>query len=83
MTNLQNQKWRKKINSHVHVILISHVYVSVIISVSNGWKSRFGENIKFGDITDMFNKWRSRSPIVVLLTVLQNSKENIYVGVLY
>ena len=35
------------------------------MSVSNGWKSHFGENTKFGDITDMFNKYRSRSPKVV------------------
>ena len=47
---------KKENKSHVHVILISHVYVSIIMSVSNGWKSHFGENIKFDDITDMFNK---------------------------
>ena len=35
------------------------------MSVTNGWKSHFGENTKFGDTTDMFNKYRSRSPTVV------------------
>ena len=35
------------------------------MSASNGWKSHFGENAKFGDITNMFNKYKSRSPKVV------------------
>ena len=35
------------------------------MSVSNGWKSHFGENTKFGENTDMFNKYRSRIPKVV------------------
>ena len=34
-------KWRKITNSHIHVILISHVYISKFMSVSNGWKSQF------------------------------------------
>ena len=32
---------KKEINYHVHVILISHVYISIFMSVSNGWKSHF------------------------------------------
>ena len=43
-------------------------------------------NTKFGDITDLFNKYRSRSPKVVckmFLTVSQNSQESIFVGVSY
>ena len=35
------------------------------MSASNGWKSHFGENSKFGDIANMFNKYRSWSPKVV------------------
>ena len=35
------------------------------MSFSNGWKSHSAENTKFGDITDMFNRYRSRSPKVV------------------
>ena len=42
IANLQNQKWRKIINSHFHLILISHVYISTFMSVWNGWKSQFG-----------------------------------------
>ena len=41
-TELQNRKRRKKIISYVHVILISHVYISIFMSVSNGSKSHFG-----------------------------------------
>ena len=43
------------------------------MSVSNGWKSYFGENIKSGDITDMFNKYRSRSPKVACKTGVLDS----------
>ena len=41
-TESQNQKRRKKIISHVRVILISHVYISILIGVSNGWKNHPG-----------------------------------------
>ena len=37
-----NQKRRKKIISHVHVNLISRVYISIFMSVSNVWKSYSG-----------------------------------------
>ena len=38
-TESQNQKRRKKIVSHLRVILISHVYISIFMGVSNGWKN--------------------------------------------
>ena len=41
-TESQNQKRRKRIISHVHIILISYVYLSRFIGVSNGWKSHSG-----------------------------------------
>ena len=41
-TESQNQKRRKKIIFHVRVILISHVYISIFMGVSNGWKSHSG-----------------------------------------
>ena len=41
-TESQNQKRRKRIVSQVRVILILHVYVSIFMSVSNGWKSHSG-----------------------------------------
>ena len=51
------------------------------MSVSNGWKSHFGENTKFGDITINTEagvpKWSVK---MVYLTVSQNSQENIHVG---
>ena len=37
-----NQKGRKKIIPQVRVILISHVYISIFMGVSNGWKSHPG-----------------------------------------
>ena len=36
------RKRRKRIISNVHVILISHVYIPIFMSVSNDWKSHFG-----------------------------------------
>ena len=57
------------------------------MSVSNGWKSHFGENTKFGNITDLFNEYRNRSPKVVckngVLDGFAISQENIYAGVSY
>ena len=41
-TESQNQKRRKKIDSHLRVILISHVYISIFMGVSNGWKNHPG-----------------------------------------
>ena len=41
-TESQNQKRTKRIISHVRVILISHVYISIFMGVSNGWKSHSG-----------------------------------------
>ena len=41
-TESQNQKSRKKMISRIRVILISHVYISVFMGVSNGWKSHPG-----------------------------------------
>ena len=41
-TESQNQKRRKKIIFQVRVILISHVYISIFMGVSNGWKSHSG-----------------------------------------
>ena len=38
-------------------------------------------NTKFGDITDMFNKYRSRSPKVLNLVILQICLINTEVGV--
>ena len=56
----------------------------MFMSVSNGWKSHFGENTKFDDITINTQagvpKWYVK---MVFLTVSQNSQENIYVGVSY
>ena len=57
-TESPNQKRRKRIISHVQVILISHVYISVFMGVANGWKSHSGQ---LSYITDMFHKYRSRS----------------------
>ena len=37
-----SQKRRKRIISHVHIILISHVYISIFMGVSNGWKCHSG-----------------------------------------
>ena len=54
------------------------------MSVSNGWKSHFGESTKFGDITINTEagvpKWSVK---MVFLTVSQNSQETFYVGVSY
>ena len=41
-TESQNQKRIKKIISYVRVILISHIYISIFMGVSNGWKSHSG-----------------------------------------
>ena len=41
-TESQNHKRRQKIISHVRVILIAHVYISIFMGVSNGWKSHPG-----------------------------------------
>ena len=41
-TESLNPKRKKKIISHVRVILISHVYISTFMGVSNGWKSHSG-----------------------------------------
>ena len=32
--------------------------IPIFMSVSYSWKSHFGENTKYGNITDMFNKYR-------------------------
>ena len=46
LTKLNNKFYRirreERIISHVHIILISHVYISMFMSVSNGWKSHSG-----------------------------------------
>ena len=41
-TESPNLKRRKRIISHVHVILISHEYISIFMGASNGWKSHSG-----------------------------------------
>ena len=45
ITNLQKEnefsRPPSKYNTHVHVILISHVIISMFMSVSIGWKSHF------------------------------------------
>ena len=41
-TESRSQKRRKRMISHVHVILIPHVYISIFMGVSNGWKSHSG-----------------------------------------
>ena len=47
LTTLNNKFYRirgeeKRTISHVHVILISHVYISIFMSVSDSWKSHLG-----------------------------------------
>ena len=82
-TESPSQKRRKRIISHVHVILISHVYISIFMGVSNVWKSHSG-SLTLSYITDMFHKYRSRSFKVFCKNgVLDSSQESIYVGVSY
>ena len=40
--NFTESEREERIISNVHVILISHVYISIFMSVSNDWKSHFG-----------------------------------------
>ena len=42
ITDFTESEEKKKNNLNVHVILISHVYISMFMSVSNDLKSHFG-----------------------------------------
>ena len=48
------------------------------VSQMVGGKSHFGGNTKFGDIADIFNKYRSRSPKVDCKNDEKFSKEHLF-----
>ena len=83
-TESPNQK-RRKIISHVHAILISHVLFQYLWVSQMVAKATWLINIKL--YYSMFHKCRIRSlkcsVKIVFLTVLQSSQESIYVGVSY
>ena len=87
LTTLNNEfteSEMKRINSHVDVILISHVYISIYLWVSQRFEKPFWLiNTRFCDIRDMFFKYRSRSSKVVCkIGVLESfakfSKKHLY-----
>ena len=42
ITNFTETEEKKRMISHFHIVLILHVYISIPMSVSNGWKSYSG-----------------------------------------